>query len=85
MILNWVLRLQENSVLVVTVKQGVGTDDKQIWTQGSVYLNVILSKWAPVFYIIGNKEIKWYIKAIQGALKLSDTKLLLQQNRGIFT
>jgi hypothetical protein len=33
--LNWVLDLQENGVLVVTDNQGVGTDEKQIRTQGS--------------------------------------------------
>ena len=60
----------------ITGGQGVGTDDKykhkRVW-----YLNVFLSKRASVFYITGNKEIKWYIKAIQGTLKLSDAKLLL--------
>jgi hypothetical protein len=51
----------------------------------SVYLNVILSKWASVLYITENREVKWYIKAIQGTLKLSDAKLLLQQNRRLHT
>jgi hypothetical protein len=44
-----------------------------------------LSKWASVLYIKENKEVKWYIKAIQGTLKLSDAKLLLQQNRRMHT
>ena len=34
--LSWVLHLQENGVPMVTVEQGVGADDKQMWTQGTV-------------------------------------------------
>jgi hypothetical protein len=44
-----------------------------------------LSKWASVLFSTGNKDIKWYIKAIQGTLKLFDAKLLLKQNRGMRT
>jgi hypothetical protein len=50
-----------------------------------LYLEVCLSNWASIFYITGNKEIKWYFKAIQGTMKLSDAKLLLQWNRRMHT
>ena len=65
-------------------KELVWMGDKQTRTK-RVYLNVFLSKWASAFYITGDKEVNWYIKAIQGTLKLSDAKLLLQQNRGMHT
>jgi hypothetical protein len=68
----------------VTGKQGVGTDDKQTWMQKECVSECNLSKWASVFYITENNEVKWYIKAIQGTLKLSDAKLLLQQNRNSY-
>jgi hypothetical protein len=57
----------------VTGGEGVSKKgDKQTGTQGSVSLNVVLSKLASDTYNTENKEVGCHSR--QGTLKLSDTK-----------